>query len=515
VNMIPRPVEFTGMPGTFGIGRKTIIGVSPAVPEVTGVAQYLAEALAGSAGARLDVRKPRTAQPARGEIRLTTESAGEELGPEGYEWIVTPDSVTVRAPAAAGVFYGVQSLLQLLPPAVFGGRPAPDGVLKIPCGRIMDRPRFPWRGMMLDVSRHFFPAAFIKRCIDLLAMHKMNVFHWHLTDDGGWRMEVKGHPRLTEVGGWRAGDGAGWVWPIRFPGANAGEPVYGGFYTQEQIREIVDYAGARFVRIVPEIEMPGHSLATMDACPELRCRGKDAERQNVFCAGSERTFEFLEEVLAEVMALFPDVPIHIGGDEVYKGHWAQCELCQARMRAEGLKDLNELQSYFIRRIERFVNAHGRCIIGWDEILEGGLAPNAAVMSWRGVDGGIAAANAGHDVVMSPTSHCYFDYCQAKDPASEPRSIGNYLPLETVYAFEPIPEALPADKHRHVLGTQGNVWTEFIETPEYAEYMTFPRLSALAEVAWSPAGARDWNDFCRRMKTHTLRLERLHVNYRKP
>ncbi|MCY2928536.1 MAG: family 20 glycosylhydrolase [Planctomycetota bacterium] len=508
MNLIPQPVDFAPAAGEFAVSPKTAI-------EMEGVAQYLADILTSAAGGRVHVRPSPAAQPGRGEILLTTDAADKALGAEGYELTVTPEAVTVRAPAAAGVFYGVQSLLQLLPPAVFAGRAVAAGTLHIPCGRIVDRPRFPWRGVMLDVSRHFYGVDFIKRCIDLCAVHKMNVFHWHLTDDGGWRMEVKALPRLTEVGAWRAAKGPGWHWPIRFPEPGEGESVYGGFYTQDQIRDVVDYARTRFVRVVPEIELPGHSLAPLDAYPALRCRGDAAKGSNVFCAGNEGTFEFLEKVLAETLSLFPGVPIHIGGDEVNKAYWKQCDLCQARMRAEGLKDLNELQSYFIRRIERFVNAHGRSIIGWDEILEGGLAPNAAVMSWRGVEGGLAAAGAGHDVVMSPVSHCYLDYCQADDPATEPLSIGNFLPLETAYAFEPIPAGLAPDKLRHVLGTQGNVWTEFIETPEYADYMTFPRLTALAEVAWSPTARRDWTDFRRRLKTHLQRLDALGVHYRKP
>ena len=386
-----------------------------------------------------------------------------------------------------------------------------------PAVRIKDRPRFPWRGLMLDTGRHMFAPAFIKRLIDLMALHKLNVFHWHLTEDQGWRIEIKKYPRLTEIGAWRN------ISPL--PGemeAPDGQP-YGGFYTQAQIREIVAYAASRFITVVPEIEMPGHAMAALASYPELGCTGGPyAVRtswgiaKDVFCAGNEQTFAFLEDVLGELLALFPGEFIHIGGDESPKERWKACPKCQAAMQAHGLKDEEQLQSYFVQRIERFLNARGRRMIGWDEILEGGLAPNATVMSWRGMDGGLAAVQAGHDVVMTPTSHCYLDYpqTQALDP-SLPKWMAHNT-LEKVYEFEPVPGGLSPAESAHVLGGQGNLWTEFVPTEQRAEYMLFPRAAALAERWWSEAAARDFQDFSKRLGTGLLpHLESLGVNFRKP
>ena len=415
--------------------------------------------------------------------------------------------MVIAAAEPAGLFYGVQTLYQLLPPEIEAAAPQPEVSWRIPGIQITDRPRFPWRGMHLDVARHFMPVDFVKKYIDLIAYHKMNTFHWHLTDDQGWRIEIKKYPKLTEIGSSRResmGDGT----------------PHGGFYTQEQIRDLVDYARKRFVTIVPEIELPGHAQAALAAYPELSCTGGPFEvstkwgvHKEVFCAGNEQTFTFLQDVLTEVMALFPGEVIHIGGDEVPKDRWQACSKCQQRIKDEGLQDEHELQSYFIRRIEAFLNARGRRIIGWDEILEGGLAPNAAVMSWRGMDGGIAAAKAGHEVVMTPTWHCYFDYYQAK--FDEPKAIGGYLPLRKVYEFEPLPDDIPADQQHFILGGQGNVWTEYIATPEYAEYMAVPRMSALAEVVWSPRSSRDFENFQRRMLSHYDRLVLKNVHFRAP
>ncbi|MCY2924416.1 MAG: beta-N-acetylhexosaminidase, partial [Planctomycetota bacterium] len=444
MEIIPQPVKRKDTAGRFVIGPETVVRVESGEAAAKGVGEYLAELL--------NLTPPQAAG-SRGEILLTTVGAKAALGEEGYQLTVTPQGVTIRAPAAAGVFYGVQSLRQLLPAEAFGPARAGGTAWALPCGEIEDRPRFPWRGMMLDVSCRFFPVAFIKRWIDLMAMHKMNVFHWHLTDFGGWRLEIKGDPALTEVGAWRAGDGKGSLDldSLYFRGRNDPEGVYGGFYSQDEVRDIVAYAASRFVRVVPEIEMPGHSFETLAVHPELRCPVEGNERQDAFCAGNEKTFEFLEAVLSETMELFPDTFIHIGGDEVPKGYWARCPLCQARMKAQGLESPDELQSYFTNRIERFVSGKGRRMIGWDEILEGPLAARAAVMSYRiGVDGGRAAA-AGHDVVMTPGTHCYFDYYQSTDFACEPQRMGLLLPAQTVYAFEPIPEGLPPEKHHHVLG----------------------------------------------------------------
>jgi hexosaminidase len=434
---------------------------------------------------------------------LTTHGADTSLGEEGYELTVAPTSVVLRAPQAQGLFYGVQTFRQLLPPEA--ERPARNRTKvaktwRIPCTRIIDQPRYPWRGMLLDCCRHFMAKDFVKRYIDLLAYHKMNVLHWHLTEDQGWRIEIKRYPRLTAIGAWRG----------------EGDERHGGFYTQEDIRDIVAYARSRHVTIVPEIEMPGHSVAALAAYPELSCTGgpfKVSTRwgvhEDVYCAGNERTFEFLEGVLSEVIDLFPSEFIHVGGDECPKQRWKACAKCQARMKAEGLRDEGELQSYFIRRIDKFLTGKGRRLVGWDEILEGGLAPNATVQSWRGMSGAVAAAKAGHDVISSPTSHCYLDYAQSREPG-EPTWMG-FIDLKTAYSFEPTPPQLDPEQARHVLGAEGNMWTEHAPQ-ERVDHQVFPRLCALAEVTWSPAQRRDWKGFQERMKTHYRRLDALGVHY---
>jgi len=433
-------------------------------------------------------------------------STDPALGSEGYELQVTPTAVTLAASSPAGIFYGQQTLRQL--------RTA-EGAL--PCCRIWDKPRFSWRGLMLDVSRHFFTKEEIKHFLDVMALHKFNVFHWHLVDDQGWRVEIKRYPRLTEIGAWRNGIGFGLD-----AGASRNYRVdgrYGGFFTQDDVREIVAHAASRHITVVPEIELPGHSTAALAAHPEFSCSGGPyaIETQGgicagVYCAGQDAAFQFLETILGEVIALFPSQYIHIGGDEVPKDNWQKCPRCQQRIRGEGLKNEAELQSYFIKRIEKFINARGRRLIGWDEILEGGLAPNATVMSWRGVAGGIAAANAGHDVVMTPTTHCYFDFYQ--DRGGQPLAAGyqGVLPLEKVYEFEPIAAEIPADKAHHVLGGGGNLWTECMPNYGHLQFMAYPRACALAETLWSPKDSRNYANFQARLKTHTKLLETLGVTY---
>ena len=430
--------------------------------------------------------------------------ADPAFGNEGYELQITPAAVTLAANSPAGIFYGQQTLRQL--------RTA-DGAL--PCCRIWDQPRFSWRGLMLDVSRHFFTKDEIKHFLDVMAVHKFNVFHWHLVDDQGWRIEIKKYPRLTEVGAWRKG--------ISF-GLDAGasrnyraDGKYGGFFTQADVREIVAYAAARQITVVPEIEMPGHSSAALAAYPEFSCSGEPCSLDlfggifnGIICAGQEAAFTFLENILSEVLALFPSQFIHIGGDEVPKDNWKKCPRCQQRIAAEKLKDEHELQSYFIQRIEKFINTHGRRLIGWDEILEGGLAPNATVMSWRGVAGGIAAANAGHDVVMTPGTHCYFDHYQGA--IGQPKAIGGFTTWEKTYEFEPVAPEIAPDKARHVLGGGGNLWTEYIPNYGHLQFMTYPRACALAETLWSPVASRNLEDFKARLKTHTKLLDTLGVNY---
>ena len=436
-------------------------------------------------------------------IRLMKVAYDTLVPDEYYTLVVHSGGIDIEAPSDEGLFRGSRTLIQLLEQGEKTG--------SIPCLSIIDYPRFPWRGMHLDPCRHFWSVEFTKKYIDLLARYKMNTFHWHLTDDQGWRIEIKQYPKLTEVGGWRSGSQVG-----PYSRREYDSIPYGGFYTQEQIREVMAYAAARHITVVPEIEMPGHALAALAAYPELGCMGGPYEVQKgwgvfqeVFCP-TDSTIHFLENVLSEVMDLFPSELIHIGGDECPKESWKKCPRCQSRMKAEGLKDEHELQSYFIQRMEKFVNSKGRKIIGWDEILEGGLAPNAAVMSWRGTEGGVAAAKQKHNVVMSPGSHCYFDHYQG-DPANEPLAIGGHTTVQKVYSYEPVPKELTAEEGTYILGAQGNVWSEYILTPEHVEYMAVPRMLALAEVLWTPKEKRDEADFVQRLEKEFPRLDALKVN----
>lgn len=430
--------------------------------------------------------------------------AFDTLVPKGYYGLqVNKERITLQAPTAEGLFLGTRTLIQLLETSRTRS--------SIACMNIIDHPRFGWRGMHLDVCRHFFPIEFVKKYIDLLARYKMNSFHWHLTEDQGWRIEIKKYPKLTEVGAWRSGSQIG-----PYSRREYDSIPYGGFYTQEQIREVVAYAQARHINVVPEIEMPGHAMAALAAYPELSCTGGLFEVQrgwgvfeDVFCP-KEETFTFLENVLSEVMELFPSEYIHIGGDECPKERWKTCAHCQALIKEHGLKDEHGLQSYFIQRMEKFVNGKGRMIIGWDEILEGGLAPNATVMSWQGVEGGIAAAKAGQDAIMSPGSHCYFDHYQG-DPANEPLAIGGFTTVQKVYSYEPVPTGLSIKEAEHILGAQGNVWTEYILTSDHVEYMALPRMAALAEVVWSPKENRNEADFMNRLEVELSTLNAMNVN----
>jgi len=511
--IVPRPAHVTPQPGAFTLRAGTVIVTDRALRKV---GELLADYLFPATGLRLAVA---TAAPAgTPAISIRLDSTLARLGDEGYRLDVSRSRVAIRAYRAAGAFYGIETLRQLLPPAIFRQAEMAGVAWSVPGIAIEDLPRFAWRGVHLDVARHFMPKEFVKKLIDLAALHKLNRFHWHLTDDQGWRLEIKQYPRLTQVGAWRPQtiigrpdrDSTKW----RFDG----QP-HGGFYTQDDVREIVAYARARFVTIVPEIEMPGHSQAAIAAYPELGNRGDTLPvwmgwgvDENILNPG-DATVRFYQNVLTEVMALFPGRWIHIGGDEAPKTQWKASPLAQTRIRELGLKDEDELQSWFTHRMDEFLTAHGRTLVGWDEILQGGLAPNAVVMSWRGVDGGIAAAQAGHDVVMAPGSHTYFDHYQSADTVAEPLAIGGYLPLDTVYAFEPVPPALTASEARHVLGAQGQLWTEYVPDAKRAEYMVFPRVCALAEVLWTPPEERDYGDFTRRLVTHLQRLAVLDVNYR--
>ena len=496
--LIPWPRSVERASGAFRLTRATRIVTADA--RLSRLAAYAADLVEAELGWRPAV----TGAAARSSVvlRLVPGGAG---GPESYDLVVRPAGIVVSAPREQGLFYGLQTLRQLLATGA-----------TIPAVRIEDAPRFSWRGMHLDVARHRFPVAFVKRYIDLMSRYKLNTFHWHLTDDQGWRLEIRRYPRLTSIGAWRNET----IVEKQFDPYRGDGTRYGGFYTQAEVREIVRYAAERHVTIVPEIEMPGHAQAALAAYPSLACTKGPFEvstvwgvDEDIFCP-SEATFHFLQNVLAEVMELFPGRYIHIGGDEAPKRRWKESALAQGIMRREGLKTEEELQSWFVRRIERFLRARGRRLIGWDEILEGGLAPAATVMSWRGVDGGIAAAQAGHDVVMSPGSHLYFDHAQS-DSEHEPLSIGGNTPLARVYGFEPVPPALTRPQARHVLGAQANLWTEYLKTPEQVEFMVYPRQLALAEVAWSPKDARDWTRFAARLPAALRALDRLGVTYRVP
>ncbi len=509
-SLVPRPNHLQARAGDFVLNSKTSLSISSKITDIDLVVDFLRERFGPPTGFAF----PRVEQADTNTIAFIHDP--EIKGADGaYVLDVTPHRIEIRSSNARGLFYGVQTLRQLLPPAI-ESRDSVEGIVwTVPCVHIEDAPRFSYRGMHLDVGRHFFPVSFVKKYIDLIALQKMNYFHWHLTEDQGWRIEIKRYPKLTQVGAFHKQTLVGSA--RKKPYIYDGEP-YGGFYTQDQIREVVDYARKRFVTIVPEIEMPGHSSAALAAYPELGCTGgpyQVAERwgifKDIYCAGKEETFTFLENVLSEVVELFPGRYIHIGGDEAPKDRWKTCPLCQKRIKDEGLKDEHELQSYFIHRIEKFLLTKNRNIIGWDEILEGGLAPRATVMSWRGIKGGIAAAKQKHEVIMTPTSNCYFDYYQA-DPRTQPLAIGGFLTLKMVYNYEPVPEELSAEEAKYILGTQGNVWTEYMLNEKYVEYMAFPRSSALAEVAWTQSANKDWSEFLSRLQGFQEHLGALNVNY---
>ncbi len=507
IALVPKPLRLERTPGEFVLSGDTVILADKDVPDAAAVGKLLAERIRRATGFPMAVKPYDGTRASRGAIVLTNKMRKDAaaLGREGYTLVATPERVTIAAGGGAGLFYGTQTLLQLLPPQIFAAAKIETGVAwTLPAVQIEDKPRFGWRGLLLDVARHFFNKREIENFIDLMAEHKLNMLQLHLTDNEGWRIEIKRYPLLTAKSAWRTED------PFLGTKYPAGKP-YGGFFTQQEMREIVAYAKARYVNVVPEIEMPAHAGGALAAYPELSCTGKPLGE---FCPGNEATYEFLEGVLTEVLQVFPSKYIHIGGDEASKSSWKTCPKCQSRMKREGLENEEQLQSYFIRRIERFLNAHGRVLVGWDEILEGGVAPNAVVMSWRGIAGGVTAANAGHDVVMTPTTNCYFDYAQ--EAAGEPGTWGDsVISLRRVYAFDPIPRALSGKSGAHVLGGGGNLWTEVIPNYARAQYMTYPRACALAEATWSVAKSRDWRDFCRRLEAHLRRLKMQQVNYRQP
>ena len=510
--VIPRPAVLTPRAGAYLLSARTVLRTDPAF---RAVARRFARDVAAPTGLELAV----VPLGGTGGIVLRRDAA---LPAEGYRLDVTPQGVTVRASAPAGAFYALETVKQLLPPAIYREAPVAGVTWAVPAVHVEDAPRFPWRGAHLDAGRHFMPKEFVKKYVDLLARHKMNRFHWHLTEDQGWRLEIRKYPRLTQVGSCREQTQVG------LHQSDPAKRVFNGtrhcgFYTQEDVREVVAYAAERMVTVVPEVEMPGHSQAAVFAYPQLSSSPDTAPNPGVLQVWgvspyiinpTDANVAFMQDVLAEVLELFPSPWIHIGGDEAIKDQWKANPAIQARIRALGLKDEHELQSWFIRQMDGFLTKRGRRLIGWDEILEGGLADNATVMSWRGMAGGIAAAKAGHDVVMAPGTHTYLDHYQSQDRAREPLAIGGFTNLEKVYSFEPVPPELSPAEGQHVLGAQGQLWTEYIPTPKHLEYMAYPRLVALSEVVWSPAARRSWPDFQQRLPRHLARLDALDVNYRR-
>ena len=509
--IIPRPADCEATGEGFTLSPSTAISVSQAA---AGADEALRRFLAPATGFSLPL-----AGPGRDDrIWISIDDEDRALGEEGYRLQVTAAGADLQAATRRGLLHGIQTLRQLLPVKIMATEVVRGRPWTLPGVRITDVPRFGWRGAHLDVARHFLPVTFLLRYLDVLALHKFSVFHLHLTDDQGWRMEIRKHPRLTEVGAWRRESMAGHPWEQRFDGT-----PHGGFYTQDELREVVAHAAALGITVVPEIDMPGHTQAAIAAYPELGNRpGQQVEVRPSWGISEEvlnaedATVSFFQDVLTEVMEVFPGAYIHVGGDECPKTAWRSSPRAQDRMRALGLAGEDELQSWFIRQMGEFLARAGRRLVGWGEIAQGGLPPGATVMSWQGEDAGIAAARAGHDVVMTPEEHTYFDWAQSADPA-EPIAIGRpgerVNPLAHVYGYEPVPAALRGAEAGRVLGTQYQVWTEYIPDERHAEYMAFPRACALAEVAWSPAGQRDWEDFLARLRVHLHRLDALGVAYR--
>ena len=525
IQIIPQPVSVKPGVGKFQINSKTVLVVSNGVDD--NAADFFNKYLKQFYGKQLIKVK----SASNNFIKITTLQTLLP-GKEGaYTLTVSSTGISIYGQTASVAFAGMQTIIQLLPTTSLLKKNVATSI-SIPQVSISDYPRFGYRGIHLDCSRHFWPVDFVKKYIDYLALHKFNTFHWHLTDDQGWRIEIKKYPKLTSVGGWRNGTIIG-----RYPGTGNDNLHYGGFYTQAEIKEIVKYAAQRFITIIPEIEMPGHASAAIAAYPELSCfpneptfsffpkqcvwsgdtTGKQVQQtwgvfDDVFCAGKENTFKVLQDVLDEVLTLFPSRYIHIGGDECPKENWKRCAQCQQRMKDEHLKDEHELQSYFIQRVEKYLNGKGRRIIGWDEILEGGLAPNATVMSWRGEQGGIDAAKQNHDVIMTPGNPVYFDHSQSTNEDSV--TIGGYNPIEKVYAYEPIPKELNEDQAKHILGAQANMWAEYMAYPSKVEYHLFPRIAALSEVLWSPKESKSWENFQIRLNTLFKRYDLMKINYSK-
>ncbi|OHX63821.1 beta-N-acetylhexosaminidase [Flammeovirga pacifica] len=497
VNIIPQPLSVEKQAGIFHLTSSTSLYAAP---------EFLSESdlLKGFIKETVGVTLPTKEKAATAQIQLIQNPSLKE---EEYIVSVQENLITIEGNDGRAVLWGIQTLRQLVM----------QHSSTLPAVTIKDQPRFGYRGMHLDVGRHMYPISFIKKYIDILSLHKINTFHWHLTEDQGWRIEIKKYPKLTEVGGFRKGTVVGHHGSSQqFDGQR-----YGGYYTQEEVKEVVKYALERGVETIPEIELPGHAMAALASYPQFGCSGGPYEVaqtfgvfEEVYCAGNEATFHFLEDVLDEVMTLFPSKYIHIGGDECPKTQWKKCPKCQKRIKQEHLKDEHELQSYFVQRMEKYLNSKGKRMIGWDEILEGGLAPNATVMSWRGTEGGIAAAKAHHEVIMTPGDHVYFDHYQTEDITNEPLQVGGYTSVKEVYHYEPLPSTLSKEEQKYIIGVQGNVWTEYMKTPDKVEYMMVPRIAALSEIAWTNPQDKNWKGFKHRLNSLRLVYDQMSINYAK-
>jgi hexosaminidase len=512
IQIIPKPVQVVINKGAFEFSKNTrFVANTEFQKEISGA---LIDKFEKSAGFRPEISGK---IPQTNFIQFKTD---QNLSKEGYTLEVNTKSITIWAKTNAGFIYALESIRQLLPDVIESKNVVPNIKWEIPNVTISDQPRFEWRGLMLDLSRHFFDKNYVIETIDRLAMHKMNVLHLHLVDDQGWRIEIKKYPKLTEVGAWRVNQ-ENVSWNARLTTNPDEKGTYGGFLTQEELKEIVKYAASKNIEVIPEIEMPAHVSSAIAAYPELACfdqrigvpSGGLWPITDIYCAGKESTFEFLQDVIDEVITIFPSKYIHIGGDEATKTNWAKCPHCQKRIKDEGLKDVNELQSYFVKRIEKYINSKGKKVIGWDEILEGGLAPAATVMSWRGTKGGIEATEQGHDVIMTPESHCYFNFYQGPQN-EEPLAFDAYTPLSKVYEFDPVVPTMTPQEAGHVLGGQANLWAEHLAGPKESEYMIFPRLAALSEVLWSTKESRNWVDFTTRLAFLLKRYDYLGINYAK-